>query len=39
MVRVDAGVGRVLASGPAGLRVLCIGSVPGGAYVAPEWTE
>ena len=32
MVRVDAGVGRVLASGPSGLRVLCIGGVPGGAY-------
>ena len=39
LVRVDAGVGRVLASGPSGLRVLCIGGVPGGAYTAPEWTS
>jgi uncharacterized cupin superfamily protein len=39
LVRVDAGVGRVLASGPAGLRVLCVGGVPGGAYTPPEWTE
>jgi len=38
MVRVDAGVDRVLTSGPDGLRVLCIGGLPGGAYVAPEWT-
>jgi uncharacterized cupin superfamily protein len=38
LVRVDAGVDRVLTSGPDGLRVLCIGGVPGGAYVAPEWT-
>lgn len=38
LARVDAGVGRVLASGPEGLRVLCIGGVPGGAYEAPDWT-
>jgi uncharacterized cupin superfamily protein len=38
LVRVDAGVDRVLASGPDGLRVLCIGGVPGAPYVAPEWT-
>jgi hypothetical protein len=38
LVRVDAGVDRVLTSGPDGLRVLCIGGVPGAAYVAPEWT-
>ena len=38
LVRVDAGVGRVLASGPSGLRVLCVGSVPGGVYQPPEWT-
>lgn len=38
LVRVDAGVGRVLTSGPEGLRVLCIGGVPGGAYEAPDWT-
>jgi len=23
---------------PDGLRVLCVGAVPGAAYVAPEWT-
>ena len=38
VVRVDAGTDRVLTSGPAGLRVLCVGGVPGAAYVAPEWT-
>jgi hypothetical protein len=38
LVRVNAGVDRVLASGPDGLRVLCVGGVPGAAYVAPEWT-
>jgi uncharacterized cupin superfamily protein len=38
MVRVDAGIDRALASGPDGLRVLCIGGVPGAPYVAPDWT-
>jgi uncharacterized cupin superfamily protein len=38
LVRVDAGVDRVLTSGPKGLRVLCVGGVPGAAYTAPEWT-
>jgi hypothetical protein len=38
LVRVDAGVDRVLTSGPDGLRVLCVGGVPGRPYVAPEWT-
>jgi uncharacterized cupin superfamily protein len=38
LVRVDAGVPRVLTSGPEGLRVLCVGGVPGAAYVPPEWT-
>lgn len=38
-VRVDAGVGRVVTSGPEGLRVLCIGGLPGGVYEPPEWTE
>jgi mannose-6-phosphate isomerase-like protein (cupin superfamily) len=38
LVRVDAGVARVLTSGPDGLRVLCVGGVPGAAYVAPRWT-
>ena len=39
LVRVDAGVDRVLTSGPDGLRVLCVGGVPGAAYAAPEWTS
>jgi uncharacterized cupin superfamily protein len=38
LVRVDAGTSRVLGSGPAGLRVLCIGAVPGRAYEPPSWT-
>jgi len=38
LVRVDAGVERVLTSGSDGLRVLCVGSVPGRPYVAPDWT-
>jgi hypothetical protein len=39
VVRVDAGTARVLEAGPEGLRVLCIGGVPGGAYEPPQWTE
>jgi mannose-6-phosphate isomerase-like protein (cupin superfamily) len=39
LVRVDAGTPRILSSGPEGLRVLCIGGVPGGAYEAPEWSS
>ena len=39
LVRVDAGTARVLSSGPEGLRVLCIGGVPGGAYEPPEWSS
>ena len=39
LVRVDAGVERVLTSGPLGLRVLCVGGVPGAAYAAPDWTS
>jgi uncharacterized cupin superfamily protein len=38
LVRVDAGIARVLTSGPDGLRVLCVGGVPAAAYTAPEWT-
>ena len=38
LVRVNAGVDRALTSGPEGLRVLCVGGIPGGPYVAPEWT-
>jgi uncharacterized cupin superfamily protein len=39
LVRVDAGTARVLSSGPDGLRVLCIGGVPGSAYAPPEWSS
>jgi hypothetical protein len=39
LVRVDAGIGRVLTSGPDGLRVLCVGGVPGGVYEPPDWSS
>jgi uncharacterized cupin superfamily protein len=39
VVRVDAGTARALSSGPDGMRVLCIGGVPGGVYEAPEWSS
>ena len=39
LVKVDAGTPRVLSSGPDGLRVLCVGGVPGAAYEPPEWTS
>ena len=39
VVRVDAGVDRRLASGAGGLRVLCVGGIPGAPYSAPEWTR
>jgi uncharacterized cupin superfamily protein len=38
LVRADAGVDRVLTSGADGLRVLCVGAVPGAAYEPPPWT-
>jgi hypothetical protein len=38
LVRVDAGTARTLASGPEGLRVLCVGGTPGRAYEPPDWT-
>ena len=39
LVKVDPGTERVLSSGPEGLRVLCVGGVPGGVYQAPEWSS
>jgi len=38
LVRVDAGTARTLTSGPDGLRVLCVGGVPGAAYEPPSWS-
>ena len=38
LVRVDAGTARVVSSGAEGLRVLCIGGVPGAAYEPPPWS-
>jgi uncharacterized cupin superfamily protein len=39
LVRVDAGTTRALSSGSQGLRVLCIGGVPGGIYKPPDWSS
>jgi uncharacterized cupin superfamily protein len=39
LVAVDAGTRRVLASGPEGPRVLCVGGVPGGGYERPAWAS
>ena len=39
LVRVDAGTVRALSSGREGLRVLCIGGVPGGVYEPPAWSS
>jgi len=39
LVRVDAGTARVLSSGPEGLRVLCVGGIPGGVYEPPAWSS
>ena len=38
LVAVGPQLDRVLASGPEGVRVLCVGSVPGGVYEPPGWT-
>jgi mannose-6-phosphate isomerase-like protein (cupin superfamily) len=39
LVRVDPGTTRALSSGPDGLRVLCIGGVPGRAYEPQAWSS
>jgi len=39
LAKVDPGTDRVLSSGPDGLRVLCIGGVPGGVYAPPGWSS
>jgi mannose-6-phosphate isomerase-like protein (cupin superfamily) len=39
LARIGPSVARRLQSGPEGMRVLCVGGVPGGVYEAPEWTE
>jgi hypothetical protein len=39
LVRVDAGTGRVIGSSDDGLRVLCVGGVPGAAYAPPDWSS
>ena len=38
VVAVGPALDRVLASGPEGVRVLCIGSTPGKGYEPPNWT-
>ena len=39
LVRVDAGLERILSSGGDGLRVLCIGSTPDAPYTPPAWSS
>ena len=39
LVRVDAGVERVLSSDGDGLRVLCVGSPPGSPYAPLGWSS
>jgi hypothetical protein len=38
LAAVSPEVDRTIASGPDGMRVLCIGGTPGRAYSPPEWT-
>lgn len=39
VVAVSPEVERTLASGPEGMRVLCVGGAPGRPYSPPEWTS
>lgn len=39
LVRVDAGVERILSSGGDRLRVLCVGSTPDAPYTPPAWSS
>jgi mannose-6-phosphate isomerase-like protein (cupin superfamily) len=39
LVRVGPGVSRRIFAGPEGLRILCLGGVPGAAYEAPDFTK
>jgi mannose-6-phosphate isomerase-like protein (cupin superfamily) len=39
LVRVDAGVERVVSSDGNGLRVLCVGSTPNAPYAPPAWSS
>jgi len=38
VARVAPGVSRTLVAGADGVRVLCVGGVPGAPYTPPEWT-
>jgi mannose-6-phosphate isomerase-like protein (cupin superfamily) len=38
-VRVAAATKRQIHPGPDGVRILAVGGVPGGSYVAPDFTE
>jgi uncharacterized cupin superfamily protein len=38
VARVGPGVERSVVAGPDGIRLLCVGGVPGAPYTPPEWT-
>jgi mannose-6-phosphate isomerase-like protein (cupin superfamily) len=39
MIRVGPGVSRRIYAGPEGVRLLCLGGVPGSAYEAPDFSK
>jgi mannose-6-phosphate isomerase-like protein (cupin superfamily) len=39
VIRVGPRTKRTVAPGPEGVRMLCLGAVPGEAYSPPEWSE